>query len=187
MERVSLGFSLLLTADNTLRVFGIYLRISRLARVPQNNRRNRLIYDSTAPPPGGDCLLPPQNRHKFPDLPPTPPVNASDDTSSAPYSMQFGACLPCLLQNIWEADPENGLVLLSKWDISDGFHFFLLQPEDVGAFTYFVSPIPGDPAIYLCVDLVQPMGWVKSPPFFCAASKTAADMDNLYLANLETS
>ena len=27
---------------------------------------------------------------------------------------------------------------------------------------------------------------VKSPPFFCAASETAADLANAYLANLET-
>ena len=30
------------------------------------------------------------------------------------------------------------------------------------------------------------MGWVSSPPLFCAASKTAADLSNSYLANPET-
>ena len=100
--------------------------------------------------------------------------------------MQFGTCLPHLLQNIWEADPENGPVLLSKWDISDGFHRCLLRPADVGAFTYVVPPIPEDPAIYLCVDLVLPMVWVNSPPLFCAAYETAADLANTYLENPQT-
>ena len=100
--------------------------------------------------------------------------------------MQFGACLPCLLQNIWEAYLANGTVLLSKWEISDGFHRCLLRPADVGAFTYVVPPIPEDPAIYLCVDLILTMGWVNSPPFFCAASETATDLANAYLANSQT-
>ena len=77
VERVSRGFSLLLKADDALRVFDTRLCISILASVPQKNRRNRLICDSTALPPGGECLLPPHHRHKFPDFPPTPPSNAS--------------------------------------------------------------------------------------------------------------
>ena len=114
VERVSHGFSILLEEEDAIRIFGTRLRISRLASVPQKNQRNRLICDSTAPPPGGDSLLPPQHRHKFPDLLPTQPVNASTDTSSAPPSMQFGAYLPRLLQDIWEANPADGPVLLSK-------------------------------------------------------------------------
>ena len=47
-------------------------------------------------------------------------------------------------------------------------------------------PIPEDPEIYLCVDLVLPMGWVNSPPYFCAASETAADLANTYLAKPQT-
>ena len=33
------------------------------------------------------------------------------------------------------------------------------------------------------MDLVLPMGWVRSPPFFCTASETAADLDNGYMAD----
>ena len=100
--------------------------------------------------------------------------------------MQFGSCLPRLLQRIWECDPADGTVLLSKWDISDGFHRCLIRPADVGAFTYVVPPLPGDTAIYLCIDLVLPMGWVNSPPFFCAASETAADLANAYIKDPTT-
>ena len=65
--------------------------------------------------------------------------------------------------------------------MSDAFHRCPLRPADVGAFAYVVPPLPGDATTYLCVDLVLPMGWVNSPPFFCAASETAADLANVYL------
>ena len=97
--------------------------------------------------------------------------------------MQFGPCLPLILQNIWEADPKDGPVYLSKWDISDAFHSCVLRPSDIGEFSYVILPLPSDTDIYLCVDLVLPMGWASSPPFFCAASETAADLSNVYLAD----
>ena len=71
---------------------------------------------------------------------------------------------PRLLQQIWEDDPQDGPVYLSKWDISDAFHRCVLRPSDVGAFSYFVMPLPSNTAIYLCLGLVLPMGWVSSPP-----------------------
>ena len=80
----------------------------------------------------------------------------------------------------------NRPVLLYKWDISDGFHRCLLRPEFVGSFTYVVPPIPEYSEIYLCVDLVLPMGWVNSTPFFCAAYETAADLAKAYLAKPQT-
>ena len=132
-------------------LFGWRLRISRLASVPQANRKDRLICESTAPPPSGDYHLPPSREY-------TPAVNVFTDMSMAPQAMQFGPCLPCILQQIWEADPQDGPVYLSKWDISDAFHRCVLLPVDVGAFSYFVPPLPFNTAIYLCVDPVLSMG-----------------------------
>ena len=100
----------------------------------------------------------------------------------APQAMQFGPCLPHILQQIWEAGPQDGPVYISKWYIRDAFHRCVLRPADVGAFSYVVPPLPSNTAIYLCVDLVLPMVWVSSSPFFCAASETAADLANNYLA-----
>ena len=53
------GFILLLTAEAAVLLFGRILCISRLASAPQNNRKYRLICNSTSPPPRGDLLLPP--------------------------------------------------------------------------------------------------------------------------------
>ena len=76
-DRVSQGFSLLLTAERVIFLFGWCFRISQLASVPQDNQQDRLIYDSTAPPPGGDSFLPPSSED-------TPDVNVSTDRAMAP-------------------------------------------------------------------------------------------------------
>ena len=99
----------------------------------------------------------------------------------APKAMQFGPCLPRILQQIWEADPQDGPVYLLKCYISDTFRRCVLRPANVGAFPYVVPPLPSDTAIYLCVGLVLPMGWVSSPPFFYATSETVADLANTYM------
>ena len=72
--------------------------------------------------------------------------------------MQFGPCLPHFLKDIWEADPDDGPVFLSKWDISDAFHRCILRPFDIEKFAYTIPSLPTDATIYLCVDLVVPMG-----------------------------
>ena len=100
--------------------------------------------------------------------------------------MQFGSCLPWLLQKNWEADPKEGPVLISKWDISDAFHRFHICPEDVGAFTYVVPPIPSDPKPLLCIDLVLPMGWVNLPDLFYATSETVTDESNKAFRSVST-
>ena len=98
-------FSLLLTAEAAILLFGRRLRISNLASVPQTNRKDRLICDSTARPSSGDSLLPPSYLD-------TPAVNVSTDMTVTPPSMQLGLFLSRLLQQIWEDDPHDGPVYL---------------------------------------------------------------------------
>ena len=119
------GFSIILPAGIALDTFGHCIRISWLASVDQANRKPQLICNSTAAPNGI-----------------TPSINASTDKKNAPRAIQFGACLPQFLQKIWEADPAEGSVWLSKWDISDAFHRCPLQAAHIGAFTYVVPPPP---------------------------------------------
>ena len=155
-------------------LFGLNLRISGLASMPQANQKDRLICYLTDPPPSGDSLLPPSSED-------TPAVNVSTDRSMAPQAMQFGPYLPLILQQIWETDPQDGPVYLSKWDISNTFQRCVLRPADVGTFSYVVPPLPSKNGINLCVGLVLPMVWASSPPFFCVASEMSADLDNAYL------
>ena len=92
--------------------------------------------------------------------------------------MQFRSCPPRLLQKIWEADPIDGPVLVSKWDISDAFHRYHIYTEDVGLFAYVVPPIPLEPKLFLCIRLVLSMQWVNSPDLFCATSETVTGEAN---------
>lgn len=103
-----------------------------------------------------------------------------------PNVTQFGSCLPRLLQKLWEGDPSDGPVFLSKWDISDAFHRYNLKAGDVGAFAYLVSALPSDAAILICIDLVLPMGWVNSPDLFYSTSETVADVANPFINQPET-
>ena len=141
LERAQRGFSIILLVDVAMLVFGNRIRISRLASVDQANRKPRLICNSSAEPD---------------DV--TPAVNTSTKKSTSPDAIQFGACLPRLLQKILEVDPSDGPVWLSKWEISDAFHRCLLRPEAIGASTYVVPPIPTDISTLLFIDLVLPMG-----------------------------
>ena len=162
------GFSIILSVCNALHFFGRKIGISRLACLDYQNRKPRLICNSSKAP---DTII--------------QSVNDSTDKSINPQAMQFGSCLPRLLQNIWEADPDKGPVLISKWDISDAFHRCHIYPEDVGAFTYVVPLIPLDPEPLLCIDLVLPMSWVNSPDLFCATSETVTDEANItFLSDL---
>ena len=141
-DRVYHGFSLLLTAETVVLRFGQSLRISRLARVPHTNRKDWLICDSTAPPTGGDLLLPPSIQD-------TSAINVSTDRIVSSPSMQFGPCFSRLLQQIWEADPQDVPVYLSKWYISDAFRCCTLRPSDGVAFSYVVPTLPSNTETYL--------------------------------------
>ena len=167
MERAQRGFRIILLVDVALLVFGDRICISRLASVDKANRKPRLIYNSYVAPD---------------DV--TPVVNASADKFTAPNAIHFGAYLSRFLQKIWEADPSDGPVWLSEWEISDAFHRCLLRPADIGAFTYVVPPLPMDTSNLLCIDLVIPMGWLNSPDVFCVVLETVADVADGYLLNL---
>ena len=87
----------------------------------------------------------------------TPGVNGTKDREIAPESIQFGRAFPCILQTICEVDPEEGLVQVSKIDVTDAYHRGTLKPSQVGSFAYVVPLVPEDDAILICNDLVLPI------------------------------
>ena len=68
--------------------------------------------------------------------------------------MQFGRAFPHLLQEIWEADQEEGPVQVSKLDTMDTYHRGTLKPSHVGKFAYVVLSVPEDYVILICIYLV---------------------------------
>ena len=151
LERTQWGFSIIFSVTKALFVTSLF--ISRLTLADQVNRRPRLICNSNKEPNAA-----------------TPSVNSSTDKGTVPNEMQFGACVAHILQNIWDAEPVDGLVWLSKWDILDAFYRCNLRPSDIGKFLY----------VLLCINMVLPMDWLTSPDFFCAASDMVTDNANVY-------
>ena len=95
-------------------------------------------------------------------------------------------CLARFLQKIWEADPADSSVYLSKWDVSNAFHRCNLRPSDVKSFAYVVPVLSSDPDVLICINLVLPMGWVNSPDLFYSTLETVADIANQLLSKPAT-
>ena len=115
--RIQDGFSILLSAEDAVRFFGEKLKLSCIAAVLQDQYRQRIILNLSAMPDNE-----------------TPSDNVNTDREIAPESMQFGRAFPRILQTIWEADLAEGLVRVSKLDVTDAYHHGTLKPSQVGAF-----------------------------------------------------
>ena len=64
-----------------------------------------------------------------------------------------------------------------KVNIVDGFYRVGLAPENVPSLGVCLPPgTDGKPLV--AFPLVLPMGWVGSPPQFCAVTETVADLAN---------
>ena len=86
--------------------------------------------------------------------------------------MQFACALPQLLTNTrWANPPQYGPIQLAKHDIKDGFYRMFLNPSHCMRLTLVAPRYEGDEPL---VAMPCTMGWVQSPPTFCAMSETAA-------------
>ncbi len=64
---------------------------------------------------------------------------------------------------------------MAKWDIKDGFWRMECAAGEEWNFTYVLPQEEGEP-LTLVVPTSLHMGWVESPPYFCAATETARDI-----------
>jgi hypothetical protein len=76
--------------------------------------------------------------------------------------------------------PEDAKIFAAKWDIKDGFWRLDCQEGEEWNFAYVLPQDEGKP-IKLIVPTSLQMGWIESPPFFCAASETGRDVAVEYL------
>ena len=140
----------------------VNLRISPPGVVPQRDRRPRWIVD-----------------YSFYD------VNDETVPLVAEGAMQFGHALSRILRHILLADPTHGPVYLLKIDISDGFYRIDVNPDDIPRLGVVFPTQPGQEPL-IALPLVLPMGWKNSPPAFCTATETIADLANDTLRRGET-
>ena len=131
-----------------------HLRLSPLGIVPQRDRRPRVIVDYTF-------------------------WGINDDTVPlAPYkAMQFGRAFERTLHKIRRANRRFGPTYMIKVDIADGFYRLFVSAPTVAALGV-VFPHHPDEEPLVAFPLVLPMGWVGSPPFFCALTETSTDLAN---------
>ncbi|KAL7552808.1 hypothetical protein ACHAWF_016067 [Thalassiosira exigua] len=91
--------------------------------------------------------------------------------------MQFGRALQQFFQRIYNAHPRHGPVHTMKVDISNGFDRVWLSSADVPTLGMALPTTAGEEQL-MAFPLVLPMGWVESPPHFCAVTENVADMAN---------
>jgi len=68
---------------------------------------------------------------------------------------------------------------MSKWFIKDGFWHMDCEEGEEYNFAYVLPQEEGIPITLVIPTLLQ-MGWVESPPYFCAATETARDIASNY-------
>ena len=95
-----------------------------------------------------------------------------------PEAMQFAGALPRLLTNIRRANPRYGPIRLAKHDVKDGFYRMFLNPSHCMRLTLVAPRYEGEEPL-VAIPMSCTMGWVQSPPTFCAMSETAADVARL--------
>jgi hypothetical protein len=91
---------------------------------------------------------------------------------------QIGDALSRIVHAFAEAD-ENAKIFMAKWDIEDGFWCMDCAEGEEWNFAYGLPQEEGKPTKLVVTTSLQ-MGWVESPPYFCAATETSRDvaMDN---------
>ncbi len=68
---------------------------------------------------------------------------------------------------------------MAKWDIKDGFWRLDAKTGDEWNFANVLPQPPGEPVQIVVPSSLQ-MGWVESPPYFCAATETSRDIATTY-------
>jgi hypothetical protein len=87
------------------------------------------------------------------------------------------------LHTIVDANPIHGPVHLLKVDIADGFYRILLNLHNILKLVMSLLQVKGEEPLLALSLLVLSMGWTKSPPYFCTATETVANITNKRLAN----
>lgn len=133
------------------------LRVSPLGCIPQRNRRPRLIVDYSYYG-----------------------INSETLALQPSEAMQFGRTLERVLYQVRHSNKRFGPVHLGKVDIADGFYRIWLAIQDIPNLGVVFPRYPGEDQL-IALPLTLPMGWVASPPYFCAFTETVADVATNYL------
>jgi hypothetical protein len=143
------------------------LKVSPLAMIPHKSRKFRAILDLSF-------------KLRLKDGSVVPSVNEAT-TLEAPAAAidQMGHALSRIIHAFAEAD-EDAKIFMAKFDIKDGFWRLDCEEGEEWNFAYVLPQHDGEPTRLVIPTSLQ-MGWVESPPYFCAASETARDVAVQYM------
>jgi len=168
LDKVNAGQSKIVLWDTIKDNPPTQLKISPIAAIPHKSRGYRSILDlsfSLKLKNGG--IRPSVNDTTIK----TAPKGALD---------QLGHALSRIIHAFAEADDTpDAKIFMAKWDVKDGFWRMMCEEGEEWNFTY-VLPQPAGEPVKLVVPMSLQMGWVESPPYFCAASETARDISMEY-------
>jgi hypothetical protein len=83
-----------------------------------------------------------------------------------------------LLHAIVETGPGHGPMCRAKVNLLDAYMLIRLHLDDLPKPAFFVPPHPSNPEPIIDLHLSLPMGFVESAPYFCASTKTTANLIN---------
>ena len=161
--QVDAGFVKILTEEELRASSGQELKVSRVAVVPQQNRRDRIILNLSAE------VRFPRTRRK-PER-----VYPSVNETTAPATDQravkkLGKAVHSLLRFAFETDC-TWEILWQKIDLSDGFWRMIVEAGKELNFVFEMPQRPGDERRYFVVPSALQMGWQNSPPYFCTTTE----------------
>ena len=143
------------------------MKVSPLAMIPHKSRGFRAILDLSFRlrlKKGG--MLPSVNEKTTLEA----PAGAID---------QLGHSLSRVIHAFAETE-EDAKVFMAKFDIKDGFWRMSCEMGEEWNFCYVLPQEEGEPTRLVVPTSLQ-MGWVESPPYFCAASETGRDVATQYM------
>ena len=164
--QVNAGFARLLCHPDPLAILPKTAKISRVAVVPQTDRRDRIILDLSA---DVHCQKPSSRRHKQPQL-----LQASVNATTADADDQaavkdLGTALKAVLLFMF-LHPPSCPIWFAKLDLSDGFWRLLVERGSEPNFLWLLPQMSPSQTPTLVIPSALQMGWKNSPAYFCTVT-----------------
>ena len=173
------GFVSIVTADELFDGHPPDLKISRVAVVPQNNRRGRIILNLSAEVDMGYQKVPGRRRKKQRIH---PSVNQTTEPADDQTSVKaLGTALASILSFMYETNP-SWEIDWQKIDLSDGFWRMIVADGKEYNFVFQLPRRPGDTQDMFVVPSSLQMGWKNSPAFFCTGTEATRTLIKRLLA-----
>jgi hypothetical protein len=174
-----MGFVRILTEEELKAELPENLKISRVAIVPQTDRRGRIILNLSA-----DVELPSYRpkgkRRRVTERHPS--VNETTVPAADQSGVEaLGSARPAILKFMFETDCEWEIDW-QKVDLSDGFWRMIVAHGEEYNFVFQMPRRPGDTVTHFVVPGALQMGWKNSPAYFCGATETVRELIRRLLA-----